>query len=184
MTHEQLCQKARAWLRGTKRCNPVFSNIASCVEIPDAIGWFSGYCGGGSIVVECKASVSDFYADKKKRIAFKHKEHNYVTPSRYVHKGNEEQYEQIERPLMGDFRYYMSTPDVITLEMVEKNAPDHGLLHVKERQVRVIRNGPRRDVVNKNGEIRYLRFAIINDKMPFDVRHGYVKGETEEEVAI
>ena len=53
MTHEQLCERARRWLSGTRRCDPVFSGIASCDEIPDAIGWSSRYGWYGSTVVEC-----------------------------------------------------------------------------------------------------------------------------------
>ena len=174
MTHEQLCKKARAWLRGTRRCNPVFSNIASCSEIPDAIGWASSWSWRGSLVVECKASTSDFYADKKKRIALRHKEHGYIVPFRYW-TSDSDSYEQVENPLMGDYRFYMSLPETITEEMVEKNAPDHGLLHIVGKQVRVIRVAPKRTNVNKDNEIRYLRFAIINNKMPFGVRHGWVE---------
>lgn len=75
MTHEKLCDRAVRWLRGTRRCNPVYSRNASCAEIPDAIGWSSSYYWYGSTVIECKASVPDFYADQRKKFVWQHGEH-------------------------------------------------------------------------------------------------------------
>jgi hypothetical protein len=65
-THQQLCDRALRWLSGTRRCEPVFAGIASCSEVPDAIGWSSCYAHEGSTVIECKISRSDFYAERKK----------------------------------------------------------------------------------------------------------------------
>ena len=64
-SHEQLVERAGRWLRGTMRCNVVLlePGYGSVGEIPDAIGWTSD---GVSIVVECKASRSDFLADRNK----------------------------------------------------------------------------------------------------------------------
>jgi hypothetical protein len=156
MSHDDLCRRAKRWLRGTRQCNPVLSNCASVREIPDAIGWSSSYKWYGSTVVECKTSVSDFYADKKKRFAWKHVEHNG--------------YEKIEVPLMGDYRFYMCDSGIISAELVEKHASDHGLLWLAGRSVKVIKEAPKRSLVNKDGEIRFLRFAIINAKEPFSNR--------------
>jgi hypothetical protein len=163
MTHEELCERARRWLGGTRRCNPVFSNCASCAEVPDAIGWSSG---DGSTVIECKISVSDFYADKKKRIAWKHKEHGWIV--RHIWKDQNEEFEQVEWPLMGDYRFYLCEPEIITSEQVETNAPDHGLVYKIGRQMRIVRPAPLRKNVDKDGEIRFLRFAIINRKLSFE----------------
>lgn len=65
MTHADLVLAAVRWLRGTKRCSVVFSEWAPLTvsEIPDAVGFDRG---GGSILVECKASRSDFRADQHK----------------------------------------------------------------------------------------------------------------------
>lgn len=62
--HKDLLLKAKQWLIGTNRCNPVFIERGSqrLCEFPDAIGWDAKEC----IVVECKASLEDFRADKKK----------------------------------------------------------------------------------------------------------------------
>lgn len=169
MTHDQLCDRALRWLRGTLRCNPVFSRNASCSEIPDAIGWTSYYNYRGSIVVECKTSVSDFHADKKKKAGFKNPSYGDDYIFRASHYRNvPEGCERIVLPRMGDFRYFMCQPGVITPEMIEKHAPDHGLLHAFGRRINVVVMAKRRTEVDRVSEIRYLRFAIINSKKPFE----------------
>lgn len=75
--HAHLVSRAKLWLKthaayegfdGTMhsvRCAVVLSELAcTSHEIPDAIGW--AYGGRLSILVECKASRSDFRADGKK----------------------------------------------------------------------------------------------------------------------
>lgn len=64
MDHKQLVARAKDWLLSAGSCNPVFTEKGSSKsnEMPDAIGWNSK----GSIIVECKVSLADFRADKKK----------------------------------------------------------------------------------------------------------------------
>ena len=63
MTHDELVGHAKRWLKSIN-CRALISELASAAEEePDAIGWRSGV----SILVECKASRSDFLADKKKK---------------------------------------------------------------------------------------------------------------------
>ena len=156
------------WLRGTRRCNPVFSKIASCSEIPDAIGWSSTYSWEGSTVIECKTSVSDFYADKQKRIGFKDENgHIHSTTWLTQKRAKEAGYETVTLPVMGDYRFYLCEPGIISEELVEKHAPDHGLIYRDGRAMRIIRAAPLRDKVDKDSEIRYLRFAIKNQKNPY-----------------
>ena len=166
MTHEELCERARRWLSGTRRCQPVFSNIASCGEIPDAIGWSSAYGWRGSTVVECKTSLSDFHADKYKYLAYEEPEHHWQIPAARItlKEAKARRYKEVQLARMGDFRYYMCDPNVIRESTVAEYAPDHGLLYVEGRRVRIVRQAVRRDLVDKDGEIRYLRFAIINRK--------------------
>ncbi len=66
MTHKDLVRKAGAWLRNSNRCTVVLTELAAThnSETPDAIGFFAS--GGGSILIECKASRADFLADKNK----------------------------------------------------------------------------------------------------------------------
>lgn len=64
MTHSQLIRLAERWLRRAYRCGIVLSE-QSCAsgETPDVIGW-KGKCR--SVVVECKISRADFFADREK----------------------------------------------------------------------------------------------------------------------
>jgi len=64
MDHEHLVRRAARWLANTKRCSVVITEMASGGEEPDAIGW-NGYLAH-STLVECKATRSDFDADKWK----------------------------------------------------------------------------------------------------------------------
>lgn len=169
MTHEELCERARRWLSGSRKCEPVFSNIASCSEIPDAIGWSSCYKWSGSTVIECKASVSDFHADKKKRIDWRDPRFGFRYPGSRISEKEAAVggYERIDLPMMGDFRFYMCRENLLSAELIEKYAADHGLLYVSGKRIKVVREAPRRTLVDKDGEIRYLRFAIINGKEPY-----------------
>lgn len=169
MNHAELCKRARRWLKGTRRCNPVFSGIASCAEVPDAIGWSSCHEWYGSTVIECKTSVTDFYADKKKRLRWKHPQYGWLYTGRRVSRrwAEENSYEAVEVPVMGDYRFYLCELGVLTETLVTEHAPDHGLLCLEGRAVRVVRPAPKRELVNKDAEIRYLRFAIINRKLDY-----------------
>ena len=63
MDHSDLVDIAGKWLKKTKRCGVVFTELVTWVsETPDAIGWTAQK----SILVECKATHADFLADKKK----------------------------------------------------------------------------------------------------------------------
>ncbi len=171
MTHEELCERARRWLAGSRRCNPVFSGIASCDEIPDAIGWSSCYGWRGSTVVECKTSLSDFRADQRKYLAYSHPQYG-VSSARRMNAAVAERagYVRICLPRMGDFRFYLCEPGVLTAELIEQHAADHGLIYAEgSRRLVIVRPAPRRaaETVAKDGEIRYLRFAIINTKPPY-----------------
>jgi hypothetical protein len=155
------------------RCNPVFDNVASCAEVPDAIGWSSKYNVRGSVVVECKASRTDFYRDKTKVVRWRWPEsmHDQVYDGSRVRKMSRKQAEvrgliETKLPRMGVYRFYLCERGIITPEMVAGHAPDHGLLIVTGRQIRVARAAPRRadGDVDLMSEVRLLRFAIINQK--------------------
>jgi hypothetical protein len=64
MTHAALVRLAEQWLRTRYRCGIVLSE-QSCAsgETPDVIAW-KGKCR--SVVVECKVSRADFFADQEK----------------------------------------------------------------------------------------------------------------------
>jgi hypothetical protein len=65
MTHAELVDLAARWLRGTRKCSLVCTerNAPKAGEAPDAIGWLPD---GVSILVECKTTAGDFYADRRK----------------------------------------------------------------------------------------------------------------------
>lgn len=115
MTHAKLVERAVRWLRGTQRCGLVLSEFVAGAarEVPDAIGW--KYGGRWSVLVECKTSVSDFYAEAMK-------------PSRR----SEDLYGGIGRE-----RYYMVEKGVLSADRVRKNRPGWGLLEVGGKRVRV-----------------------------------------------
>ena len=105
-THAELVERAGRWLRNSahtkmdmgkpevRRCGVVLTDPLGADEHPDAIGWFGG---GISILIECKASRSDFLADKRKW-------------TRRVCEQNGEKHG------MGQYRFYMSPPGIIHLD--------------------------------------------------------------------
>lgn len=173
-SHGQLCERAKRWLGGTRRCDPVFSNCASCSEVPDAIGWSSCYKWSGSTVVECKTSLRDFYADKSKYESW----HKPDGPSwmRYsrsrltVKDAAEAGMVLTKLPSMGDYRFFFCEPGIITEEQVAERHPEHGLLWLNGRSVVIVRPAPlRTELIDKDSEIRYLRFAILNQHKPYSI---------------
>jgi hypothetical protein len=72
IAHERLVKQAVNWLRRAYGCSIVLSEqYCASGEVPDAIGW-KKKCH--SVVVECKASRSDFLADATKPFRLKPEE--------------------------------------------------------------------------------------------------------------
>jgi len=113
MTHADLIIRAAHWLRKTRRCRVVLTEISSQAnEFPDAIGW-SG--GGATTLVECKVSRDDFRADLKKI------------------------FRQCPDRGMGNRRFYMVPPGLIYPGCLPEG---WGLIEVSDKQVRVkVRSG-------------------------------------------
>lgn len=111
MTHAELCALAVKWLRRPNSANGHGCQVAvsECApdwsgERPDAIGFRAGFLAG-TVLVECKASRSDFHADKSK-------------PHRQPGLG------------MGTWRYYMAPAGLLSVsDMPER----WGLLSVNSR---------------------------------------------------
>jgi len=89
-THADLVARAAHWLANTKRCSIVLVEAVawSTSEQPDALGWDGR---GNSLLVECKVSVADFVADRRKPFAANR---------------------------MGSLRYYMTPPGLISVDDV------------------------------------------------------------------
>jgi hypothetical protein len=114
LTHDELIIRAERWLRSSKKCGVVLTElVTSSPETPDAIGW--QYGGRWSILIECKTSICDFYADSKKQ-------------GRSL----------LRSAGMGRERYYMAPMGVLTKEVVKRNRPGWGLLEVKGRRVYLV----------------------------------------------
>jgi hypothetical protein len=109
VNHDELVSRAVRWLKNTIGCGFVLHEIAcTSMEIPDAIGWKLD----GSFLVECKASRSDFLADRKKLFR--------ICPEQG----------------MGIYRYYMTPPEMVKPEEL----PDKwGLLWVNPKTVKVVK---------------------------------------------
>lgn len=116
MTHQELIIRAERWLLNTKGCGFCFTElVCSAREIPDAIGWKNSW----SYLIECKTSRADFQADLKKM------------------------FRKFPEYGMGVFRYYMTTPALITPEELPEK---WGLLYVYKTQVRVVKRPKAFDV--------------------------------------
>lgn len=74
ITHAHLVNAAYKWVLKSGGCGVAFREFRTyCCngEQPDVIGFYSG----GSVLIECKASRSDFYADRSKMLGnIRHKE--------------------------------------------------------------------------------------------------------------
>jgi hypothetical protein len=109
MTHAQLIDQAVAWLR-SYRCGIVFSEQACASgEVPDAIGWKGN---SHSVVVECKISRTDFFADREKP------------------------FRQKPELGLGCERFYLTPPGLV---QVEELPAGWGLLECARRKVSVVR---------------------------------------------
>lgn len=107
MTHAELVLAAGRWLRGAGRCTVVLEELCAATgngENPDAIGWYSTQ----TLLIECKASRSDFLADRKKSFR--------MDPSRG----------------MGSYRYFMAPKGMLRSDEIPGR---WGLLEVSGRRV-------------------------------------------------
>jgi len=135
MTHKQLVKKAESWLRNHKCCGIVITERATGIpETPDAIG----FCCGCSCLIECKTSLSDFYADKKKS------------------------FRQNPDGGIGQERYFMVPKGLISIDKL----PDRwGLLEVsgnkfnKITRARIVKESAF-FVADKNSEVQFLCSTI------------------------
>jgi hypothetical protein len=107
MKHADLVKRAAAYLANTKRCPVVITEMSGQGEEPDAIGWNAG---GHSCLVECKATVSDFKADRWKA-------------------GR-----RLARLGMGNHRFYLVPPEILQYA-VENAPPRWGVLVAYKRRV-------------------------------------------------
>jgi hypothetical protein len=130
MSHEELRKAAVRWLTNAKHCGVVLSEMQSAAqEVPDAIGWNAGF----SILIECKASRSDFLRNEDKCV---------------IRSGGG----------MGRQRYFLCPARLIRPEDLDDS--DYGLLWLQESgHIRVAVEAPVRET-DERGEIRMLVSAL------------------------
>lgn len=106
LTHKELVNAAYYWILRSGKCGVAFKELsthATNSEYPDVIG-FRGW--GNSVLIECKCSRSDFFADRKKKF-----------------RKNPEQG-------MGTFRFYCCPTGLLKVEDMPTN---WGLIYVSEK---------------------------------------------------
>lgn len=124
MTHKKLVEAAYKWLVKNGGVGVAFKELKSCAsEIPDVIGFDSWQ----SILIECKASRADFFADSKKA-------------HRSTFKG------------MGNWRFYCCPTGMIK---VNELPPGWGLIYVNETGMARIKYDCRRKTI-PSPETAYL----------------------------
>lgn len=126
-SHDKLVKRAIKWL-WSQGCAVVISEMASSSQEPDAIGWHPTY----SILIECKASRSDFLSDK-------HKPHH------------------INKIYMGDKRYYLAPKGMIHPNELPEG---WGLLEPLEKQTRAREDSSWFPDKNWRGEVHLLISAM------------------------
>jgi hypothetical protein len=113
LTHAELVERAERWLRKTRGCSVVLTEMTSTLyETPDAIGW--RVSERWSILVEAKADRRDFLRDQGK-----------------PHRGGVG---------LGQERWYLTPPGIV---MPEEAPDGWGLLEAHTKTVRTVLRSPR-----------------------------------------
>lgn len=130
LTHKRLVKRAAAWLRNHHNCNVVLSELATQNhETPDVLGFFGA---GGSILIECKMSRSDFFADQQKS------------------------FRRDEESGMGDQRYFAAPKGLLKPEDLPAG---WGLLEVTEHRIFETRVAEYKEA-NKRAEVKMLMSVL------------------------
>lgn len=101
MTHDQVARIAARWLRKRHTCLNVLIDMRTdlVIEQPDVIGWRGD---AWSVLIEAKATRSDFQADKRKRCRRIEARHGLASVHSRGHR-------------MGQERWYVCPAGVITV---------------------------------------------------------------------
>lgn len=146
--HDWLCSRAYHWLLTTGGCRWALREQGESRygERPDALGWEGQY---RSILIECKATRSDFHGDKKK--IFRDPERRNIG--------------------LGQDRYYMAPPGVLTVDLI----PDGwGFMECFQYKVVVVKT-PVKYVPDKSvlfNEVKLL-FNLFADLQVIPFTHNY-----------
>ena len=139
ITHADLVLRAASWLRNRKRCRVVLTEQTTGTgEIPDALGW--RYLTE-SILIECKVTRSDFFADRSKPF-------------------------RCDPALgMGVYRFFMAPSGVLRLEDLDEKCPGWGLLEVRGRTIRQLRDAEPQPKHDESEEVAQLVQALAQTQM-------------------
>lgn len=153
MTHKELVEVAYKWVLKNGSCGVAFKELKTLSwEIPDVIGFGSG---GHSVIVECKASRSDFLSDKNKPFR--------LNP-------------QLG---MGTHRFYCCPKDLIKVDDLPEG---WGLIYVDEKKKSRIAHNPMMTYTHEMGHEYNSRYEHQkNDKSEYQVlysalRRLFIKG--------
>jgi hypothetical protein len=131
--HTQLVSKAVDFLRREYGCGVILSEqYCATGEIPDAIGW-KGL--NRSVVIECKATRSDFLADRNKPFRLKPEEG------------------------LGCERFYLAPASVIGLEELPA---DWGLLEYSRKTVSVLRKPAKKNLRSAVGLMKEMNLLLAS----------------------
>jgi hypothetical protein len=146
-THSELVKIAEKWLYKTMNCGVVITELVSYAnEIPDAFGMRSFY----SILIECKTSRSDFFADRKKI------------------------FRQMPEQGIGDYRFFLCDEGLIKPE----DLPERwGLLWWNGKQVKRI-VGPKGNIWSNFPEFKFEKDSRQEYKIFFSaLRRVQLRGD-------
>jgi len=142
LTHKNLVDIAYSWVLNNASCGVAIKELNAVSERPDVIG-FGGWCR--SVLVECKATRSDFLGDKRKLFR-KHPERG-----------------------MGQYRYYMCPTGLINKEELPEK---WGLIYVNEKGKARIYHNPYND---KGGNIWYDGFTERNQESEMRLMYSVLR---------
>lgn len=151
--HDQLCIRGRRFLENngfTVAFDDRFQAAVDTGERPDALGFRNGV----SCLIEVKVTRADFLADKKKR------------------------FRQDTTIGMGDWRFFLSPPDIISIDDLPVG---WGLLHASAKQIRKVHGWPPNTQwyrgkpfsANKQAECDYLYSALRRIKIAGHLESAY-----------
>lgn len=140
LTHKQLVEIGRKWLSGKSPI--VFAEISSCNEEPDILGVNCNIKlvknkieshNYGSVLIECKASRSDFKGDAKKS------------------------FRRMPTTGIGQYRYYLAPQGLIQENEIPYN---WGLLEVDKKRIKIIKMALPYMEYNLKNEMRIMISAM------------------------
>ena len=133
ISHAHLVRLAEQWLRRYYRCGIVLSE-QSCAsgETPDVIGW-KGKCR--SVLVECKVSRADFFADQEKP------------------------FRRDPAQGMGSERYYLTPAKLIAKNELPQG---WGLLESKGREISIVLKPPRQSRRSEAGLLWEMNLLLAS----------------------